>query len=62
VDCFTHLPLNLESYRRLHEHFKICLVSPELQKHPREWIQLFRQQLHAMPIEAVCTDFGDDWL
>jgi hypothetical protein len=62
VDCFTHLPLNLETYRRLREHFNICLVSPELQKHPREWIQLFRQQLQAMPIEAVCTDYGDDWL
>jgi hypothetical protein len=62
VDCFTHLPLNLETYRRLHEHFKICLVSPELQKHPRQWIQSFREQLHDMPIDAVCTDFCADWL
>lgn len=62
VDCFTHLPLNPAVYRRLHQHFKICLVSPELQKHPREWIQSFRQQLRQMPIEAVCTDFCEDWL
>lgn len=62
VDCFTHLPLASETYRRLHEHFKICLVSPELQKHPRELIQSFRQQLRDMPINAVCTDYCDDWL
>ena len=62
VDCFTHLPLDSETYRRLREHFKICLVSPELQKHPRDLIQSFRQQLRDMPIDAVCTDYCDDWL
>ncbi len=43
VDCFTRLPLDDATYRRLREHFRICLVSPEL------------------PIDAVCTDFCDDW-
>lgn len=62
VDCFTYLPLNREIYRRLHQHFKICLVSPELQKHPRDWIQSFRRQLHDMPIDAVCTDYCEEWL
>ena len=62
VDCFTHLPLNPETYRRLHDHFKICLVSPELQQHPREQIRLFREQLRSMPIDAVCTDYCHDWL
>ncbi len=62
VDCFTHLPLNPETYGRLAEHFKICLVSPELQKHPRQMIQSFCQQLHSMPIDAVCTDFCEDWI
>jgi hypothetical protein len=62
VDCFTHLPLDLETYRRLREHFKICLVSPELQKHPRQTIRSFREQLRGMPIDAVCTDYCDDWL
>jgi hypothetical protein len=61
VDCFTHLPLNQESYRRLHQNFKICLVSPELQKFPRQTIQDYRRQLREMPIEAVCTDFCGDW-
>lgn len=62
VDCFTHLPLNPESYHRLKEHFKLCLVSPELQKHPRARIAAFRQQLVAMPVDAVCTDYCEDWL
>jgi hypothetical protein len=62
VDCFTRLPLDSESYRRLRENFKVCLVSPELQKHPRSAIQLYREQLHHMPIDAVCSDYCDDWV
>lgn len=62
VDCFTHLPLDAESYQRLRQHFKICLVSPELQKFPREMIQTYRQQLREMPIDAVCTDYCQDWV
>lgn len=62
VDCFTRLPLDPETYRRLREHFKICLVSPELQNHPRETIRSFRTQLRDLPIDAVCTDFCDDWM
>jgi hypothetical protein len=62
VDCFTRLPLEAEPYRRLREQFKICLVSPELQGYPREMIQTFRKQLYDMPIDAVCSDYCDDWL
>jgi hypothetical protein len=62
VDCFTRLPLEPENYARLREHFKICLVSPELQKHPREWIADFRVQLGPMPLDAVCSDYCEDWL
>ena len=61
VDSFTRLPLEPESYRLLHRYFKICLVSPELQRHPRTMIQVFRSQLKRMPLDAVCTDFCDDW-
>lgn len=61
VDCFTRLTLEPQSYRRLHEHFKICLVSPELQKHPGEMIRSFREQLREMPLDAVCSDYCDDW-
>jgi hypothetical protein len=61
VDCFTRLPLDPEVYARLHQHFKLCLVSPELQRHPRARIAEFRAQLAAMPVEAVCSDFCEDW-
>jgi hypothetical protein len=61
VDCFTHLPLSPEKHARLQEHFKICLVSPELQGHPREKIREFREQLQGLPVDAVCSDFCDDW-
>ena len=61
VDCFTRLPLDPETYTQLHAHFKICLVSPELQKFPRETIQTFRRQLRNMPVDAVCTDYCEDW-
>jgi len=62
VDCFTRLPLEPENYARLREHFKLCLVSPELQKHPREWIADFRARLAEMPVDAVCSDYCEDWL
>jgi len=62
VDCFTRLPLDPESHARLREHFKICLVSPELQKRPRGAIRSFRAQLRDMPVDAVCTDYRDDWM
>jgi hypothetical protein len=62
IDCFTHLPLDAQAYARLRQHFKLCLVSPELQNHPRARIAEFRAQLSAMPVDAVCTDYCEDWL
>jgi hypothetical protein len=62
VDCFTKLPLDSKSYEALKKRFKICIVSPELQGHPREMIQDFRKQLLDMPVDAVCTDFCEDWM
>jgi hypothetical protein len=61
VDCFTRLPLDAATHARLQAHFKICLVSPELQGHPREWIADFRGQLRGLALDAVCSDFCDDW-
>ncbi len=62
VDCFTRLPLDSASYRRLKQHFKICLVSPELQQHPRTNIRDFREQLTGMKVDAVCSDYCSDWM
>jgi hypothetical protein len=61
VDCFTRLPLDPAGYRALKRHFKVCLVSPELQKHPRSAIADYRRLLRDMPPDAVCSDFCDDW-
>jgi len=61
VDCFTCLPLEPATVQSLHAHFAICLVSPELQRHPRAWISEFRARLRGLPIDAVCTDFPGDW-
>lgn len=61
VDCFSHLPLNASSHEQLKRCFKICIVSPELQGHPRRQIGEFRQALQDLPVDAVCTDFPEDW-
>lgn len=61
VDCFTHLPLTPATHARLREHFHICLVSPELQGHPRARIAEFRDDLRGLPVDAVCTDYCEDW-
>ncbi len=61
VDCFTKLPLDDHSYELLKKHFKICLVSPELQGHSLERIQEFKAQLADKPIDAVCTKKPDLW-
>jgi hypothetical protein len=63
VDCFTRLPFTAQSYQALKRHFKLCLVSPELQGHGREAIPAYRQQLKDLGVEldAVCTKYTDDW-
>jgi hypothetical protein len=62
VDCFTKLPLDDGSYQKLKEAgFKICLVSPELQKHSLDKIQTFKTQLNGKKIDAVCTKNPELW-
>ena len=61
VDCFTHLPLTTESYTQLKKHFKICLVSPELQGYPNSMIKEFKKQIEGFEIDAVCTKYPDLW-
>ena len=61
VDCFTNFSLNSESYLQLKKHFKICLVSPELQGHPLSMIEDFKKQLNKFEIDAVCTKYPELW-
>jgi len=58
VDCFERIP-DKKDFERLSQYFKVCLVSPEMQKHPKEWITNFRKQ--GIPIDAVCTDLPELW-
>jgi hypothetical protein len=61
VDCFTKFPLDLASYDRLKKHFKLCLVSPELQGHAIEAIDEYKIYLEQMPFDAVCTKYPEKW-
>ena len=61
VDCFNDLPLTEENYKILKQHFKLCLVSPELQGYPVERIKEFKEKLKGMEIDAVCTKRPELW-
>jgi hypothetical protein len=57
VDCFTHLPIDSESYKLLKDAgFKLCLVSPELQGRPND-IEQYKSELENQDIifDAICT-------
>ncbi|MDP3013320.1 MAG: hypothetical protein Q8M92_03695, partial [Candidatus Subteraquimicrobiales bacterium] len=62
VDCFTRMPLGEKEYTALSRHFKICIVSPELQGRLIEEIEGYKKQLDSFPIDAVCTKRIDLWL
>jgi len=61
VDCFSRLPLDQRSYDMLKPHFKLCLVSPELQGHSTDRIQEFKRQVKDFEIDAVCTKVPNLW-
>lgn len=61
VDCFNFLPMDNITYLELKKHFKICIVSPELQGHELSMIEKFKRQLSSFEIDAVCTKRPDLW-
>jgi len=61
VDCFTRLPLDPETYARLKRHFRLCVVSPELQGRAVATIAEFAAALRPYPVDAVCTKRPDLW-
>ncbi|HBE67570.1 MAG TPA: hypothetical protein DDW52_05410 [Planctomycetaceae bacterium] len=61
VDCFNRLPLDAQSHAQLRQHFKICIVSPELQGHSLDSIPAFASQISGLEIDAVCTKRPDLW-
>ena len=61
IDCFKSLPINDENYNIIKKHFKICLVSPELQGFELKEIENFKNILKEKEIDAVCTDYPELW-
>lgn len=61
VDCFSKCPLDKSSYGALKKHFKICIVSPELQNHSLDRIDEFKSQFAGLDIDAICTKRPDLW-
>lgn len=61
VDCFTRMPLEPVSFRKLKAQFRLCAVSPELQGRSVETIPDYAAQLAPFPVDAVCTKRPDLW-
>ncbi len=61
IDCFDGFELTKEDYITLKKHFKICLVSPELQGYPKDKIEEFKILSNDMDIDAICTKFPKIW-
>ena len=61
VDCFKEMPLTRSVYDSLKKHFKICMVSPELQGQGPGKIALFKEQLRGISLSAVCTKAPELW-
>jgi hypothetical protein len=59
LDSFTGVAPSEELARELTKKFRVCLVSPELQKYPPDLIPNFR---HLLPhLTAVCTKHPERW-
>jgi hypothetical protein len=65
VDVFSRFPLDCRKYQTLKEcGFKLCLVSPELQGHPKEMLLRIKEQMSesGITMDAVCTKEPQQWL
>lgn len=61
VDCFTEYPGTAATWERLARHFRLCLVSPELQGHDDDTAERLRASLLDRPFHAVCTKLPARW-
>ncbi len=55
IDCFTHFPGTRAEWQRLQRDFKLCVVSPELQRHAPDATRALLAQLQDKPFDAVCS-------
>lgn len=61
VDCFNSFPGDAASWAELSKHFKLCLVSPELQSHTPDNKARLIDSLRGRSYHAVCTKVPADW-
>lgn len=61
ADCFTKQPFDQKSYQSLRQHFKICVVSPELHGRPVSSIPEFAKTLSPYKVDAICTKAPHLW-
>ena len=59
IDNLTHLPIENNSFQKLREHFKLCVVSPELLK--RDEVEETKEILRNNPVDAILTDNPQRW-
>jgi hypothetical protein len=59
VDCFGKNPLSVELVKKARTHFKLCMVSPELQGGS---VGDFERFLPLLPhVDAICTKLWLEW-
>lgn len=64
IDCFTKFPLDKEIYDKIIDvNLKICLVSPELQKHNVEMIDEIKNIINNnnFKIHAICSKIFNNY-
>lgn len=61
VDCFSRFPDDAATWRELSEHFRLCVVSPELQGHDATTTAALRESLRDRPFDAVCSKLPERW-
>ncbi len=61
VDCFNAFPGDVETWTELAKHFRLCLVSPELQAHDAVTKAKLIASLKGRPFHAVCTKLPHEW-
>lgn len=61
VDCFTRFPTDAAAWANIKDHFRVCLVSPELQSHDEQTSAALRASLEGLDYDAVCTKRPEVW-
>lgn len=61
IDCFKGFHLSHTDLKLLHNHFKVCWVSPELQKHSIDQIGAFKEAMYPFKPDAICTKYPELW-